>query len=551
MALVVLMTAVLVRETPDDKWTEEQILSLLEELAASDLVEDRDYHNFLVALDELLSRQTIVDVERASGILFRAARQYGTKGPVGDKMAELLSRLSNRDEGVFQRFLKEIEDLEQTPFGVKCACNVVGRLTDTKKRHAVNSFVRILADFTKTKDVADTIADTIVSAGQDMQTASEVTSALAHDLEMYTPPLWFLYSLRIASRIGEKSILDAMHTILRRLKEGWFTDNLPELENSVCEYFKRFPVEEAVFDLAHLLKQRQRYDLFQVLRSFQYPLTANLLLDFVEQSLMVGSDYNLRLQSVMVLSELDPRVIDLDRLLSFRKLLEWPSSEFGYYAKRILVKFGDSAKNRLFSLYSDPRLCNFATECLSEMGISLDEISKHLPESPVSQMARFFHVELLAERLWTDKERLGDQVRGFNITKFEYMILDLFTRLNFVARFTEPSKKPGVDIVAVPTTGTHIIVVGATTGAVKEDLQQLNETMIDLRQTSPSLTKTNVLLPALFTILESFMPSDLEFAKGNGIALVSSIDLQKILVMAKTSQRSSDLIRFLLSRIPS
>lgn len=247
--------------------------------------------------------------------------------------------------------------------------------------------------------------------------------------------------------------------------------------------------------------------------------------------------------------------IDLERLFSVVDidLNKWRPKEA---LKKIMIKAGEQAKPLLFELVKDRNQVRytFAVKCLEETGVSIEEYSKVFEKSPILQIYEFFHRKresLLLENLWIEQDKLRNPIKKAQMDNFEYFIHHFFSALGFVTMFLDPSGEKGVDLVAFHPNRPYILIIGCTTGIIKEDLQKMNSTLIDMEEALEEIFAKYKILPIVITSKKAMItPADFEYAGENKIAILAQEETAKLLNMLRTNRTSEEIIKQIELSIP-
>jgi hypothetical protein len=249
-----------------------------------------------------------------------------------------------------------------------------------------------------------------------------------------------------------------------------------------------------------------------------------------------------------ILAEVDPSVIDLERLLSFHELIGLGGSE--YYLKQIVGRQGDSALPLLFGLLKsqEKKTYSFAAECLNQRGIGMDEMARVFDPPPVVQLVDYFFNDVSPSVLWRKKTELGPTLKGVGVNSFDFLVQNLLMSFNILTIYVDKSGKRGVDVVGISPNSLKLIVAGVTSGVPKDDLQKLHDTVSDMRKSMTDLLTRYDIISVLFTRVDSIHPADAVFADQLGIIILTAKDVEHLLEMSVTGRTASDLLEFFLEK---
>jgi hypothetical protein len=189
----------------------------------------------------------------------------------------------------------------------------------------------------------------------------------------------------------------------------------------------------------------------------------------------------------------------------------------------------------------------FAAECLCDMRVSIDEMSKIVGESPSSELYRFFYPRENAEEIWNKEgaKSLGGSI-GKPTKRFDLFLIQVLNSLNFQVLYVDSAEKPGVDIVALSPTGNYMIVAGATIESLKDDLGKLSVTLEEMKEKMKRLMEYHDVIPVIFSASKRPVTDDeVKSARKAGIVVLGRADVDGILKMSRTGRGSQDLVSFL------
>ena len=527
-------------DLPNATWTEEEIVSLLKTAISNSTVDAS--HKRVKCLDEL-SRRTIEDVENIKEVLIEATRAHGWSDPESSMLIQILSKLAETHDVFFEELMDELVKKEQTQAFLVCISRLIGKLDPEKKRKSVKFFVRALMSKDSFTSATDALYKTLISI-DDIKTRKETAKSILPYLDS-ADVLQVFYAVRIASELGNRDLIPKLCVVLDRSIAGWYDGHRNDIQKNICYFFERVKDIRSLSCLVKLIESNPSKEAYTALASLtdEYPQATHE----IERFLLDEKRYFLALH---VLNQMSKPRIGLDQLFAVT------SKNLGIASVRetlkdIILKIGEPAKQKLLEMAKsdEEEEYAFAMECLTEIGVSVDEISSVLGKNPVLQLHDFFYEKIELEQLWQDRRKLGETIKKSAIQKFDHFVLNLFNCFGLIALFVDPAGKEGVDVIAFSPSTPHLIIAGVTTGVLHDDLPKLNQTLIEMRRELPQLAKRYDVIPIIFTSKDT-QPheSDIEFAKKNGIIILTANEIRKLLEMMKTGRRASDLIHFLLER---
>jgi len=528
-------------DLPNATWTEEEIVSLLK-TAISNSTVNASYER-VKCLDEL-SRRTIKDVENVKEVLVEATRVHGWSDPESSMLIEILSKLAVTHDVFFQKLMDELVKKEQTQAFLVCISRLIGKLNSTKKRKSAKFLVWALMNKDSFTSATNALYKTLIGM-DDTRTRKETVKSILPYLDSANV-LQVFYAVGIASELGDRDLIPKICVVLDRSMTGWYDGHRDDIEKNICHFLERV---KDIRDLPCILKliesnpSKETYTALAILAD-EYPQATHQ----IERFLLDKKRY---LVALHVLNQMSKPRIDFDQLFTVVSR-DISIASVRETLKGIILKIGKPAKQKLFEMAKsdEKQKYTFAMECLTEIGVSIDEISSAVGKNPVLQLHDFFYEKIELEQLWQDRGKLGETIKKSAIQKFDHFVLNLFNCFGLITLFVDPAGKEGVDIIAFSPSTPHLIIAGATTGGVlHDDLPKLNQTLIEMRRKLPELVKRYDVTPIIFTSKYSQLhDDDIEFAKKNGIILLTANEIGKLLEMVKTGRRASDLIHFLLEK---
>jgi len=525
---------------PNATWKEEEIVSLLKTVISSSTVDAS--HKRVKCLDEL-SRRTIKDIENIKDALIEAIKTHGWSDPESSMLIEILSKLADTHDVFFQELMDELVKKEQTQPFLVCISRLIGKLNQEKKRKSVRFLVEALTNKDSFTSATNALYKTLISM-DDTETRKETVESILPYLDS-ADVYQVVYAVRIASELGNRDLIPQLCVVLDRSIAGWYDGHRNDIEKNICHFLARVKDIRSLPCVLKLIESNPSKETYIALASLadEYPQVAHE----IERLLLDEKRY---LVALHVLNQMSKPRIDPDQLFAIS------SKNLGIASVReilkgIILKIGKPAKQKLLEMAKsdEEEEYAFAMECLTEIGVLVDEISSVLGKNLVLQLHDFFYEKIELEQLWQDRGKLGETIKKSEIQKFDHFILNLFNCFGLITLFVDPAGKEGVDIIAFSPSTPHLIIAGVTTGVLHDDLPKLNQTLIEMRRKLQQVAKRYDFIPIIFTSMDT-QPheSDTEFAKKNGITILTANEIGKLLEMMKTGRRASDLIHFLLER---
>lgn len=510
-----------------------------------------DRETRLAVLDELKRRGGIHGKTRGLKLVMEVAEKFAFSNPEGPILAELFSGIVTKHPMLFRAFLRGVEGRPGSYLPAFAARNFKD-LSQDWKSDAIPSLVSALMNQKSVTAVSNEIIGALTSVeneGLRGQVSKALESALVspHASDVYV-------ATRILAKTGDSSICKQMLVVLQRSLLSWYEVSTNEIQDNVTLYLTRYPTEEALPLVRKLLAVKRTELVMEMLRKFQFKSTATMLEDLVDELISVAGtnpDRDFLYYATIALSNLDTSFVDLPRLLSHDVLLNihW-STRFSI--KKIFLSKGQSTKPVLFELLKSPdaNKYSFAKETLTDMGVTLDEMSSQFKTSPSTTLYEFFYANATPEKIWA--ERSGGSLGGSlkqAMRRFEFFLISLLQSLNFLTLYVDPSNKAGVDVVALSPTGNYMLVVGGTTASLKDDIPKLQGTVKEMREKMQVLMdRYNVYSMICVASPYPVGASEARLAKESGIIILDQKRIEEVLIMSKTGRTTQDFMQYLKER---
>lgn len=529
-------------ELPDESWSEEKILELLNQnISGSSACQEVR----LICLDELRKRRKIKRVDAVMEALLKMAKVRCRSTPESSMVVELISRLANLEESAFQRLLNTMISIQDDL--LYCFAKIIRNLEDAKKKICIPRLLSFLMMYDSFTNITNEMYRTLVGV-ENKDIKKDIVKATLPYLKT-ADAFKVVYGVKITSKLASEFISE-LELVTKRALNGWYDGHKEEILKNICNYFGRIKDEKSIPYLLQILRSGFENEVVPTaLASIidTHPKTINQIWEFLEKE---KEHYPSILEAF---AEMETS-IDLERLFSVVDidLNKWRPGEA---LKKIMIKTGERAKPLLFELVKDRDQARytFAVECLEEIGVSIEEYSKEFEKTPILQVYEFFYEqrqEMLLENLWMEQNKLRNHIKKHQM--FEYFIQNLFSALGFVTVFVDPSGKEGVDVVAFSPNEPYILVIGCTTSTLKNDLEKLNMTLNEMKDALKELFAKYRILPMVFTSRSvEVYPVDSEYAGKNNIAILTQKEITTLLKMLRTNRGSDEIIKHIKQLIPT
>jgi len=247
-------------ELPDEEWTEEKILSLLE-TSTGDSAAKAGYAR-TKGLEEL-SKRTIKNYQRAADVLLTMARKHGTSKPESLMIVQILAALVNMHEELFATLLERLKDKDQQL--LYCISITVQNLDRDKKHRAVPSLMKALMNQDAFTYVTREMYKTLVSMGDEEINNEIVRLALPH---LASPdPYKVVYAVKILSKLANRDATSNLCDVLGKSFKGWYNGDSSEIQKEICNFFQRVGDKRSLPYLLELLRQNPTIEASKALAS--------------------------------------------------------------------------------------------------------------------------------------------------------------------------------------------------------------------------------------------------------------------------------------------
>ncbi len=498
------------------------------------------------ALSELLSRHQFQNVTAVFHSILASAQKWGMASPEGAMLSELLSKVMGDNEVYFGIFLKTFVEQPKNRYFVGFAARFIKNLNADQKKKAIPSLAHVLL-LQEIGDQPDLIVDVLTT----MQDENLNGLAVSWILPTASSPkaMQVLLATRVISKIAGKEASKEMLTVLDRTLADWYGSLNDQIQDQVILYLTRSSSEDTLPRIRKLFAVRRTDLIVDMFQGFHSTKAADMLQEVIEENSKDPKKRDLVEWCVMALAKIEPRFIDLQRLVSNDALFQryWNSK---YYVKTILMNAKrEEIKPILIELLKGSNFDKyaFAAECLNELGVSLDEMSEIVGESPSHEIYRFFYPKETAEDIWQNGEAksLGGVI-GKGTKRFDIFLIQTLNSFNFQVLYVDSANKPGVDIVALSPSGNHMIIAGATIESLKDDLGKLKVTLDEMKEKMKPLIDRHDLFPIIFSASKRPVTDNESYlARKTGIVVLGRSEVENILKMSRTGRTSEDLVRYL------
>lgn len=535
-------------EIPDESWSEEKILELLNRSISGSATKE----NRILCLDALRKRKTIKQTDEVMELLLEIAKVHGRSTPESSMIIELISRQANLEETAFNKFYDKMVYPKHDNL-CYCYARIIRNLEDAKKRKCMQRLLWHLMSYDSPTDVTDEMYQTLVT----MDNADINKEIVEATIPYLRGPDTFkvVYAVRITSKLASEFLLEIEPVIERTLK-GWYDgQHKVEILENICNYFGRIKDERSIPQLLHLLKS----DLYS--HTTLVDITPKALASVIDSNPeTIASIWEFLEKEKEHHSSILTVFAEMKTSIDLKKLFSVVDIDLSMWRPRgalktIMIKAGEQAKPLLLEMVKeeDQTTYEVAIDCLGEIGVSIEEYSKVFEKPPILQIYEFFYKQrqgMFLENLWKEQDKLRNQLKK-KYMKFEYFIQNLFSALGFVTLYVDPSGKEGVDLIAFAPNKPYILIIGCTTSILKNDLEKLKMTLSEMEDALKELLFKYRILPTVFISRKvEISPADSEYAGKNKIAIVTQKETTTLLNMLRTHRGSNEIIKHIEQLIP-
>jgi len=395
----------------------------------------------------------------------------------------------------------------------------------------------------------------LVSLGNEKLSREIVTKA-----SPYLDPSSFdtcsiIFSVRLCSHFADHRLLPKMLDVLQKSMKGYFNGHYTEIERDICRFISRDTDPHSLPLLMNLLKKRSKEQINHINEAVGRVLDVNPhrvdnVLETLYDERRNGDTVNAILRCFL---EMETPKIDATKLLSNIDVDWWrryPNVRTSLHG--LFVKMGESAKPTLLKILQEKEKFDFALECLKAIGISREELSKLFPESPVLQVYNFLYsfgggkkFPKGLNELWTRKKELEKIVPG-KTTWLEHLVIHIFSSFNFVTLNVAPLKIESVDVVCFYPETLDLLIIGCTTGVLKDDLAKMDALVNKMETEMADLFDICTVTPiVVYSEVAAISPSDAKYSREQGIAILQNHDLDKLLEMLNTNRKPKHVLSYI------
>jgi len=495
------------------------------------------------ALEQLLT-VPLTALSRIVGPLCEIVRKLGALEPELTLIVKCLLRAA-RSQTALDALAGLIDDHHQG--ALQCSCRLVASGTPAVQTRLGPPLIKELLQRDAIDSVTEALATTLAQFTHPQAKRAVVKEASRH---LGSPDaLKTRYLVSILSRIGDQTLESGFVTVLGKLFDGYYANHADPITRDLCSYFSRFRSRSAVPSLLRGVEKLRHRCLAETLGAIcdGHPAAQAQILKLAKKTTNNSIKYEC-IYALAAMRKTRPRIKAVAELVTDADLnYAYATESF----KQLLVRTPRESRALLIEMLrgNDDRRCGFALEVLKTMNVPMAEVAKSLGSHPVRVVHDFFYSETQAlsiHSLWHAKQRLGDNIKGRNVTRFEHLLRTLFSCLGFLTLDVDAAGRPGTDFVAFPPSWSHILVVGATTGVVEDNVQKLANSVRELRAALGKLAAQIQLVSIVATSLSvEPNPKTAEYARRHGVVLLRQADIDRLLDWVNTNRPYATLLSYL------
>jgi hypothetical protein len=535
--------------------TDEALFELLT-VSASGSTEDVKKKR-IVGLEELRKRvesKSIKDFSRSIDVLLEMTKKQGLSQPESSLIVDSLLLVVTENSDAFRRVLIGLEGQEQEESSLFIVFSrLVIKLERSMKEQAIAPLVRFLMRRNNLNDVGvKEIYECLVYLGNEKLSARiviEVESFLG-SLEVCA----VIFSVKLSAQFAGIELLPRMHEVLEKSVRGYFDGHYTDIESDICRYFARVKDQRSIPDLLKLVKMRSKNDCTQIGKAIAAVLDENpFRIDDVLDSLY-DERYDKGFIDAILQSfqQLQKTKVNARKLLAKIHMNWWNQYPTTIYMHQLLVKNGKQSKSALLEILQQNEKYDFALECLREIGVTNEELSTIFAHPLMLQIYEYFSKAKFPRglnQIWEEKQRLCEAVKA-DTDRLEHLILHIFSAFNFVSMNLVPLKIRSIDIVCFYPETLDLLVIGCTTGILKNDLANMDAIVRRMENDVADVFDKCTITPIVVSTEIAAIPSsDKQYASQTNIIVLQRQDIDRLLEMLYTNRSGKEAIHYIKSRV--
>ena len=545
-------------ETTGDSYstsTEKELFELLTHVSSGSSEDHK--RKRIKGLEELQRRiksNSIQDIDGSIGILLEMAKKQGHNQPESSLIVDSLLLFINKYEEAYQTVLNGLKGQEQEEDLLFLVFSkLVLRLDYKRKRQAITPLVHFLMSRDSVNRIGVKEAyDCLFSLGNE-RLGTEVLKEASPFLDSLETCA-IIFSVRLCSKFADHRLVPKMLEVLAKSMKGYFGGYEIEIERDICAYFERITDLRSLPVLLELLKMRTRYSYNYIVEAIarvldKHPHRVEFVLEKLFDERKNAAIINAILECFL---EMEAPKINMRSLLTSIRVNWWNKHpQVRTSLHRLFVKIGDFSKPTLFEILREEEKYDFALQCLKEIGVSNQELSKLFPKPVMLQVYEFLYSQKRGKRipkdlnqLWEYKKKLQENVPG-TTNWLEHLLLHIFAGFNFVTLNVAPLKLECVDLVCFYPETLDLFIVGCTTGILKDDVAKMDVLITKMEKQIPNLFHVCSITPIVVcSEVTSISPSDAKYSAKQGIVIMQNRHIDKLLEMLNTNREPLEVIKY-------
>jgi len=541
------------------KSTEEELFESLRNIVASSSEVDR--RRRIAGLSDLQRRietGCLHNDEEAISILVDIGRKRGDSSPENSIIVNSLSFLANRNDVHFRKILDGLKGTkEDQPRLFLILSKLVLRLDYDKKKEAIPPLVDFLMNSDSLTQVGiKEVFDCLIDLGN-QKLSDEISRKVEPYLDSILDICPIVFSVRLCSRFAGQKVLPKMLNVLEKSLDEYFDGHGGTIEREICEYIERVDGLQDPELLLDLIKKRANQNPNYASRALASVLD-NRMARIYEVFDWLHDERDLYVIDWTLKSFLEMKANlksqDLSMLLKNVRVDWWNKYPVRDTMSRLLVKGGEESKSMLFEMIKQSEKYDLALDCLKKIGVSRDELSAIFSKPPMLQIYDHFYkdskssLEDLNKILKEEKAKLSDNLSG-QTNRLEHLLFHILSSFNFVVLNVAPLKKLTVDVIGFYPETLDLLVIGCTTGTLKDDLAKMDEAVKKMHHEMADVSRTLSITPVVVvTSHASISQTDEEYASRNNIIILQKADIDILLEMLATNRKPKEAIEYIKSR---
>ncbi len=505
-------------------------------------------------LEELRRRiksDSIQNTNSFVNILLETAKTHGDAKPESSLIVDSLLLFIKKNDDVFKKVLEGLKGQEGRLLVV--FSTLVLKLDHEKKKEAIKPLLHFIVSKMNIDSIGLKEAyDCLIALGSQRLSSKIVEETSQHLDSLRTCPV--LFSVKLCSKFADRKLLPKMHKVLERSMAGYYEAQVVEIERNLCDFFQRVADQSSLWPLMELLKSRCGQSHGHITNAIgsildAHPYWIDDILD-----VLYDADHEQKLVDAILSSfeKMKRAILDARELLSKIRTNYWIDHPTRIRVHNLLVKGGKSSKPVLFDILGDDEKYDFALWCLKDIGVSNEELLRLFPKPPILQIYDFLYSQVQGRKkprdlntLWAQKKKLGENMPG-TTNRLEHILQHVFASFNFVTLNVAPLKLESVDIVCFHPETLDLLIVGCTTGILKDDLAKMDASINKMGTEMPDLFAKCTVTPIVVCSKDAAIsPSDAKYSVEQGIVILQNDDVDKLLEMLNTNRTTRQVREYI------